>query len=69
MSENATSPDALAVLLYFHGGGFTIGSGYGKNKDTTVRVGHMGDHTLAGLERCLQACDAAFAEVVVPIDP
>jgi len=40
--------------------GFTIGSGYGKNKETTVRVGHMGDHTLEGLERCLAACDAAF---------
>ena len=26
VSENATSPDALPVLLYFHGGGFTIGS-------------------------------------------
>jgi aspartate aminotransferase-like enzyme len=40
--------------------GFTIGSGYGKNKETTVRIGHMGDHTLEGLERCLAACDAAF---------
>ena len=39
--------------------GFTIGSGYGKNKETTVRIGHMGDHTLEGLERCLAACDAA----------
>jgi aspartate aminotransferase-like enzyme len=40
--------------------GFTIGSGYGKNKETTVRIGHMGDHTLEGLERCLSACDEAF---------
>ncbi len=40
--------------------GFTIGSGYGKNKETSVRIGHMGDHTLAGLERCLAACDSAF---------
>jgi aspartate aminotransferase-like enzyme len=40
--------------------GFTIGSGYGKNKETTVRIGHMGDHTLEGLERCLAACDAAL---------
>jgi aspartate aminotransferase-like enzyme len=40
--------------------GFTIGSGYGKNKETTVRIGHMGDHTPEGLERCLAACDAAF---------
>jgi aspartate aminotransferase-like enzyme len=40
--------------------GFTIGSGYGKNKDTSVRIGHMGDHTMAGLERCLAACDSAL---------
>jgi aspartate aminotransferase-like enzyme len=40
--------------------GFTIGSGYGKNKDTSIRVGHMGDHTLEGLDRCLAACDEAF---------
>ncbi|MEP6731152.1 MAG: alanine--glyoxylate aminotransferase family protein [bacterium] len=40
--------------------GFTIGSGYGKNKETSVRIGHMGDHTLEGLERCLAACDDAF---------
>lgn len=40
--------------------GFTIGSGYGKNKDTSIRIGHMGDHTLQGLERCLAACDEAL---------
>ena len=44
--------------------GFTIGSGYGKNKETSVRIGHMGDHTLAGLERCLDACDRAFDTVM-----
>ena len=45
--------------------GFTIGSGYGKNKETTVRIGHMGDHTLEGLERCLAACDEAFDALLV----
>lgn len=40
--------------------GFTIGTGYGQNRETTVRVGHMGDHTLAGLERCLAAVDEAL---------
>jgi aspartate aminotransferase-like enzyme len=44
--------------------GFTIGSGYGKNRDTTVRIGHMGDHTLEGLERCLSACDAALESLL-----
>ena len=45
--------------------GFTIGGGYGKNKETTVRIGHMGDHTLDGLERCLSACDAAFDSLLL----
>ncbi|MEP7002186.1 MAG: alanine--glyoxylate aminotransferase family protein [bacterium] len=51
---------ASAVLRAVSERGFTIGSGYGKNKETTVRIGHMGDHTLAGLERCLAACDSAL---------
>ncbi len=36
--------------------GFTIGTGYGKLKASTVRIGHMGDHTVEGLGRCLAAC-------------
>jgi aspartate aminotransferase-like enzyme len=33
--------------------GFTIGSGYGRLKDTTFRIGHMGDHTIDGLNLLL----------------
>jgi aspartate aminotransferase-like enzyme len=58
-----TLPDSLpspTLLTAVKERGFTIGSGYGKNRDTTVRIGHMGDHTLEGLERCLAACDAAL---------
>ncbi len=58
-----TLPESLlgsTVLKAVKERGFTIGSGYGKNKETTVRIGHMGDHTLEGLERCLAACDEAF---------
>ena len=44
--------------------GFTIGSGYGKNRETTIRIGHMGDHTLPALERCLAACGGALAELL-----
>jgi aspartate aminotransferase-like enzyme len=44
--------------------GFTIGSGYGKNRETTVRIGHMGDHTLPALERCLSAVEAALHELL-----
>ena len=51
---------ASAVLQAVAERGFTIGSGYGKNKDTSIRIGHMGDHTVEGLERCLSACDSAI---------
>lgn len=40
--------------------GFTIGSGYGKNRETSVRIGHMGDHTLPALGRCLDAVEDAL---------
>ena len=55
---------ASTVLKAVKERGFTIGSGYGKNKETTVRIGHMGDHTLEALERCLQACDDAFGTLL-----
>ena len=44
--------------------GFTIGTGYGKNRETTVRIGHMGDHTVAALDRCLAAVDDALGELL-----
>lgn len=35
------------------GRGWTIGAGYGKLKDSTIRIGHMGDHTRAELDALL----------------
>jgi predicted phosphoserine aminotransferase len=35
--------------------GFVIGAGYGKIKDSTIRIGHMGDHTVDELEELLEA--------------
>ena len=43
--------------------GFTVGGGYGELSDTSFRMGHMGDHTVEGVKRCLQACEAAIAEL------
>jgi len=34
--------------------GFTIASGYGKLRESTFRIGHMGDHTLDELEKLLE---------------
>jgi predicted phosphoserine aminotransferase len=42
--------------------GFVIATGYGRLKDTTFRIGHMGDHTLDELEPLLGALDDAFNE-------
>ena len=43
--------------------GFVIGTGYGKLKDTTIRIGHMGDHTLETLRPCLAECEDALRDV------
>lgn len=37
--------------------GITVGGGYGKLGATTFRIGHMGDHTVATVQRCLDACE------------
>jgi aspartate aminotransferase-like enzyme len=37
--------------------GFTISAGYGKLKDGTIRIGHMGDHTADELEAVLAALE------------
>lgn len=34
--------------------GWTIGSGYGGLKESTIRIGHMGDHTAAGTQALLE---------------
>jgi aspartate aminotransferase-like enzyme len=44
--------------------GYTVGGGYGRLRDTTFRIGHMGDHTVETLAGCLSACDEALAELL-----
>jgi aspartate aminotransferase-like enzyme len=43
--------------------GYVIGGGYGKLKDTTIRIGHMGDHTVETLRGCLAECEDALRDV------
>jgi predicted phosphoserine aminotransferase len=38
--------------------GWTIGSGYGPLKEATIRIGHMGDHTVAGVQQLLAEVEA-----------
>ena len=40
--------------------GIVVGNGYGKLKGSTFRIGHMGDHTVESVERCLAACSSVL---------
>mgnify|MGYP001545952518 CR=1 FL=1 len=40
--------------------GIQIATGYGKLGASTIRIGHMGDHTVATIARCLDACEQAI---------
>lgn len=37
--------------------GYTIGAGYGKLSEPTIRIGHMGDHTVESLDELLNALE------------
>lgn len=49
--------EAGAFLSAVSAKGFTLGAGYGKLKDSTFRLGHMGDHTVETVGRCLAVCE------------
>jgi aspartate aminotransferase-like enzyme len=40
--------------------GYTVATGYGKARDEMFRIGHMGDHTLSGLENLLGVLEEVF---------
>lgn len=44
---------AKAVVAALKAQGWTIGAGYAGLKDSTIRIGHMGDHTPAALDELL----------------
>jgi len=44
---------AKAIVGALKDAGWTIGAGYGSLKETTIRIGHMGDHTVGALEELL----------------
>lgn len=43
--------------------GFTVGGGYGKLRERTIRIGHMGDHTVDGVQRCLHVCEQVIVDL------
>jgi aspartate aminotransferase-like enzyme len=50
-----------SVVAALKSQGWTIGSGYGPLQDSTIRIGHMGDHTLTGLDALLPLIEQALA--------
>lgn len=60
--ELAGGTDMTSFLARVADQGITLGTGYGKLKATTFRIGHMGDHTVETIERCLAACEKALKD-------
>lgn len=61
-----TLPDGVKSAHVVHAvarRGFVIGTGYGKLKDSTIRIGHMGDHTVETLRPCLAETEDALRDV------
>jgi aspartate aminotransferase-like enzyme len=52
-----TSKDVVGALKQQ---GWTIGAGYGALKESTIRIGHMGDHTVAALDELLPLIQQAL---------
>jgi predicted phosphoserine aminotransferase len=44
---------AKQIVAALKQAGWTIGSGYGALKESTIRIGHMGDHTVAAVDELL----------------
>ena len=42
--------------------GYTVGAGYGALRDSTFRIGHMGDHTPETVRACLAICSEVLLE-------
>jgi predicted phosphoserine aminotransferase len=58
LPQGKSAKDLMATLK---ARGWTIGSGYGSLKDTTIRIGHMGDHSVSELEQLLLIIGEALA--------
>ncbi|HET7275326.1 MAG TPA: alanine--glyoxylate aminotransferase family protein [Longimicrobiaceae bacterium] len=59
LPPTVTGPE-LAASMSAHG--YTISPGYGKLKDTTIRIGHMGDHTVGEVEELLSALQGVMID-------
>ncbi len=58
LPEGRSGPEVAGLMRER---GFVIGSGYGRLKAGTIRVGHMGDHSVDELDELLQALSEVLA--------
>ncbi len=54
--------DAARLAHLLRERGFIVGAGYGALAASTIRIGHMGDHTVRDVRALLAALDAAVRE-------
>jgi aspartate aminotransferase-like enzyme len=54
------SVSGKAVVRAAQAAGYVIGTGYGALKERTIRIGHMGDHTVEGVEAVLGIVEEAL---------
>lgn len=59
LPERRSGPEITATLA---ARGYTIATGYGELKDTSIRIGHMGDHTVDELDVLLAELEDALAK-------
>jgi aspartate aminotransferase-like enzyme len=52
LPEGISGPDVVGAMRER---GWVIGGGYSRLKETTIRIGHMGDHELDDLTQLLDA--------------
>jgi aspartate aminotransferase-like enzyme len=55
--------DAERLVQLLRERGFEVGAGYGALVATTIRIGHMGDHTVREVRQLLHALDDALHEL------
>jgi aspartate aminotransferase-like enzyme len=58
--EGKVAPPEIVARLKQRG--YTIGGGYGKLKNSTIRIGHMGDHGPEGLDILLEQLESVIGE-------
>lgn len=53
-------PNPPEVVSRARDKGWVVGAGYGELKESTIRIGHMGDHTVEGLEGLLDVLSSVI---------